>query len=851
VRVPDRPHNEHERLKALLDLAILDTAPEKAFDAIVQCVSAATGAPIALVSLVDETRQWFKARVGLDAHETPRELAFCAHAICTPDQPMIVPDSEADARFRDNPLVVGAPYVKSYLGAPLVDDAGRALGTLCAIDNAPRAWSAHDIRQVQSLAALVTELLRQRSVVLQTERLGEEVVALSDQLAKKTTLLEEVSQVANVGGWELDLALKSLTWTAQTRRIHEVDENYQPTLETAVEFYAPEAREAIKEALDEGVRTGRTWRLDLPLVTAKGRPIWVRAAGKTVFADGAPVRLIGAFQDITEERARQTELTEAVVRADRALADVSAYQAALDQHAIVAVTDRRGDILFVNDRFCHISGYPREELIGRNHRILNSGNHPRSFFVNLWRTIGKGASWHGEICNRAKDGRFYWVDTTIVPMVGADGRPDRFVSVRYDITARKEADAALATALKTAKAATEAKSAFLANMSHEIRTPLNGVIALGGALARTALSGRQREMVQLLQSSGETLERLLSDILDVSKIEAGKLDLHIQSFDLREAVESAAHVMRVRADDKGVGFDVVYGGAARGLFEGDVVRVRQIISNLTSNAVKFTDKGRVTVSVEVVDADDGSAQVSIAVEDTGIGFDEETGRRLFSRFEQADGSITRTFGGTGLGLSICRSLSEMMGGAISATSTPGVGSRFTVVLPLDRTMPLADYDRRTADSAPETDHDAVIAGGAALRILLAEDHPVNQRVVGLILEPYGVSLTMAANGVEALEAFAVGAFDVVLMDMQMPEMDGLSAARAIRALEKHEGRARTPMAMLSANAMPEHVDEAIAAGCDLHIAKPVTADGLVKGIEMALALGAPVSEIPCLEQSAA
>jgi CheY-like chemotaxis protein len=324
----------------------------------------------------------------------------------------------------------------------------------------------------------------------------------------------------------------------------------------------------------------------------------------------------------------------------------------------------------------------------------------------------------------------------------------------------------------------------------------------------------------LVRSSGRLLEQVLTDILDISRIEAGQLPINRAPFDLADCVATIAALHRASAEAKGLEFVIAIDDAAQGWCVGDDVRVTQILSNLLSNAVKFTTAG--SVSLAVVRK---GGTVTFTVTDTGVGFSAEFQARLFSRFEQADGSITRRFGGSGLGLAISGSLAEMMGGQIVATSEPGKGSAFSLYLPLDP----------AEAPAPAGAVDEAVQGDiSAMKVLVAEDHPTNRTVVSLILEPFGVALTLVEDGRQAVEAVERETFDLILMDLQMPVLDGLSAAREIRGLEAALGLPRTPIVALSANALPEHIAEARAAGMDGHLAKPMRPDDLIALLTRAL-----------------
>ncbi len=396
------------------------------------------------------------------------------------------------------------------------------------------------------------------------------------------------------------------------------------------------------------------------------------------------------------------------------------------------------------------------------------------------------------------------------------------VTVCSDITDLKRDAQALAEARDAAEAANRAKSEFLANMSHEIRTPLNGVIGLTQALSRTDLSSDQREMLDLIQSSGKTLQSLLGDILDLARVESGRLALQSEPFDLTCTIQDAARLYAEPASAKGLQFYVDIEPDCAIWVEGDSVRLKQILTNLVSNAVKFTAQGFVSLTVSRGRRMDQTPILRFTVEDTGVGFDALAKARLFDRFEQADGTITRRFGGSGLGLSICRQLAGMMDGDLDCESEPGGGSSFILTLPLRE----ATATRTTTAAPHQTGHPDDNA--VSLRVLLADDHPTNRKVVELILAQVPVELTITEDGAQALEAWRQSTFDVILMDMQMPVMDGLTATREIRLHEAALGVAYTPIIMLTANALPDHVAAGKAAGADRHLAKPFNAVELIE-----------------------
>jgi len=1378
---PKIPLDEAKRLEALRRLKILDTSPEERFDRLTRLAQNLLGVPIALVSLVDAERQWFKSRQGLDASETPRDISFCGHAILGRD-PFVISDATKDPRFADNPLVASAPDIRFYAGVPLRLSSGEAMGTLCVIDRVPRqldarqtqilldlgvlvsreleavtleealAKSAHNESKYQGILDETTDLIQSvdaqgrlvyaNKAMLDTLGYGKtEALGMSvfDFIAPESrdhcmTVMGQVMKGEPCDGIDAVFLAKSgarvqvrgrassqtdANGATFTRGIfRDITAQRKTEKRLAAQFAATQtlAKATNWHEGVEGVMSGigsamgwehaSLWEVDakagdlfcakmwtphgegttfcsltrttrLPLgeglpgkTMAAGKPTWIADVTKQPdfvrasaarkdglrLAIGLPVMLEGKavavleFLDATASEpdgelisffnSIGTQLGEFLRRrrADKALRrsmkEFVDLQTALNVSAIVVTTDAAGRIVSCNDLFTKISGYSREELIGKTHKIVNSGHHPHGFFKEMWDVISSGRVWRGEICNRNKSGGIYWVDTTITPFMGEDGKPVQYIAIRQDITERKllnadfrsqvkaigeslavvefnldgtvitanpnylaitgyaldevrgkhhrmfcdaayagapeyadfwaglnrgdlqsgehrrigksrneiwiqgsynpiygldgkltkivkyavditdrkqaEARAAEAgarlqavldnatqvsiigtdidggitifnkgaenllgyaagemmgkspalihvreeveargrflsmeygrtiagfdafveparqggfdsrewtyvrkdgaqfpvkltvTALRDATGGisgflgiavditesrrareelakardaaldlAKAKAEFLANMSHEIRTPMNAVIGMTGLLMDTDLTPQQREFGETIRNAGESLLAIIGDILDFSKMEAGSMPLEVLDFDPRLVAEEVAMLFAARAQDKGLEIAAVVDEGLPPRLRGDAGRLRQILSNFVSNAIKFTEKGEVSLRLRKLSEDAASVRVRFEVRDSGIGINAEGKAKLFKAFSQADASTTRKYGGTGLGLAIAKKLVELMQGSVGIDSVPGEGSTFWIEMVMQKgeAVPLAEVpevegvrvlivdDNATnreivthqtaswrmrpvavdggkaalaALRAAVADKDPfvlalvdmqmpIIDGGelavlikkdpalaglklillssmsmtlgreelikqgfsgaltkpvrksslfdaisdvlslspsagcggtasgkgkpalvkaapvakrsswANLRILIAEDNVINQKVAMLQLQKLGCKADTVANGREAVEAVSTMPYDLVLMDCQMPEMDGFEATKTIRARQK-EGERRTVIVAMTANALEGDREKCLAAGMDDYISKPVRIENLAAAI---------------------
>ena len=479
--------------------------------------------------------------------------------------------------------------------------------------------------------------------------------------------------------------------------------------------------------------------------------------------------------------------------------------------------DDRGAITSWSPGAEQLFGYAADEALGGNVSLIVPHEHKLGHMraMEHWRRAGGGRVGRRlELPAMRKDGSL--VDIELWMSVAHErGVPHIHANIR-DISERKAQAAALQHATAAAETANEAKTTFLANVTHELRTPLNGVIGVADLLARTELTDHQQELTSIIKSSSDHLARLIGDILDLARIEAGTLAFEERVVSVPELVETVAVVADVLAQQKGVALKCDLGHGLSVSVIADPLRLRQVLSNLVSNAVKFTEAGSVTLSATRAGDD-----YTFEVRDTGIGFSAEQRELIFGRFQQADGTITRRFGGTGLGLAISAELVAAMGGELDCQGSPGQGARFWFTLPLKPAPP-------TAVSSVQDESDA---GPAMERVLVVDDNATNRRVAELLLQTVGIEVTLAEDGDQAVDAFLTDRFDAILMDMMMPVMDGTAATRAIRDIEQARGLPRTPIIMLTANSLAQHVEASLAAGADLHLPKPISASALFAALE--------------------
>lgn len=635
-----------------------------------------------------------------------------------------------------------------------------------------------------------------------------------NRLNSTSVALKAAGRLARLGAWEVDVLQQVVRWSPELAELLGRPHIVEGAFDT-LNIYAPEVQEAVLAHIGQAIKAGERIDFEAPAITGSGERIWLRVMGEPRVVDGRCVALHGASQDVTAQREAVAELRESE-RFGRGVIDGLA--------ALLTVIDETGAIIAANSAFKKLGSQVAQADVypmGRNlFEVFDRlpGGRGKSLTRGVKRVLAGGADTFA-YAYQSRSGE--WFRLTAARFQGAG--PVRCVVITQSIEDLKRSEKrlkALNVSLKRARdeanAANAAKSAFLATMSHEIRTPLNGVLGMAQAMARDELSDRQRERLTVVRQAGETLLALLNDLLDLSRIEAGRLELEDGLIDVESLMTGVQATFTTLASEKDVSFQMAVSPKALGLWRGDPTRVRQVVYNLVSNAVKFTARGEVRVAVRR----EGGALV-FEVADTGPGIAEDRLGSLFHKFVQEDASTTRRYGGSGLGLAICRELATLMGGEVGVVSSVGEGSTFTVRLPLSRAEGALPASVSMEITAPSGD----------LRILAAEDNPMNQLVLKTLMAQLGVEVRCVNDGQAACDAAAEQEWDVILMDVQMPVMDGPTAARWIREREEAEGLRRTPIIALTANAMAHHAAEYTSAGMDVLVPKPLELERLIGAIQ--------------------
>ena len=619
-----------------------------------------------------------------------------------------------------------------------------------------------------------------------------------------------VRRSSGVGFWYCDLPFDVLQWDDLVKSHFNFAKDEVVTIEKFYDRIHPEDREPTRSAIERSISGRTSYNVDYRTVDPKtGRVTWVRAIGRTFYAtDGTPTRFDGITFDVTDQKRAEASLRESEQRF-REMANAAP--------AMIWVTNERHECTFLSQSWCDFTGQSAEDGLGFGwfeavH--VEDRENAQATFISA---AAKVEPFKLDYRLRTSDGNYRWVIDAGKPRFTESGEFRGFVGSVIDDHERHEFQQALTEAREAAEAANESKSAFLANMSHEIRTPMTAILGYAELLKDSLQHDDAVQYLQTIRNNGNYLLGIINDILDLSKIEAGKLEVENEHFELHKLIEDVRSIMEVRAKENGLSLQVCYHGKLPKVIRSDAKRLKQILINLVGNAIKFTQQGKVQIGVRFHAA---TRQLQLEVMDTGIGISPSQMPRLFKPFSQGDASVSRNFGGTGLGLIISQRLAKMLNGSISANSVQGVGSTFTVSIAIEKTdsLDLLDYGQLQSDQETLA---ATHAPQLACDVLIVDDRRDIRFLSKYILQQSGATVNECEDGLVAVEHVSArlhqdGGPDLILLDMQMPVLDGYATAQRLRTL----GYAG-PILALTADAMQSDMNKCLQAGCNDYLSKPI------------------------------
>ena len=809
---------EIARLQTLKGYDLLDTPPEPEFERITALAAKLFDAPIALVALVDADRLWFKSRRGLESSELPREMTFCTYAI-RENRPFIVPDATLDERFANSPVVTGPAHVRFYAGVPLTTGAGMNLGTLCVLDTVPRNFNDSDTDALTQLAAITTAAIEARL----TEQRSRSQIAIQAQTEQTLRLVEaRYKRIAeNTPGMVYQFVRRadgSAEFLFVSDACREILELEPATLladaGSYFELIHPKDRAGREKVVAEALATMKSARWDGRHVLPSGQIKWLQTSSQPERAPNGDVLWDGVVVDITERKRAE----------DRLLMLESSVENANDAILVTKAEplDEPGPrIIYANRAFTRTTGYTEADVLGKNPRMFQGPNTDPTATKKIRQALDRWEAVRVEILNYRKDGSEFWVELNIVPVANERGWYTHWVSVQREITERKAAQVILEQARDEAQRANAAKSEFLSRMSHELRTPLNAILGFGQLLEMQAQTDRQRENVSHILSGGRHLLELINEVLDISRIESGKIELVLAPIEVAEVFNEASALIQPLAAKRNVHVGRCSGQACDGVVQADRQRLKQIVLNLLSNAVKYNRPGG-TVSLSC-DPATTPGQLRLSVSDTGPGLTSADVSKLFVPFERL-GAERSGVEGTGIGLALAKRLVEAMGGTIGVESTPGRGSTFYVELPFSDTL-------ATGFDNPVTPMQDQAASGPA--VLYIEDNPSNYALVAQVLEFQRPTIRLlgAMLGQLGLDMAREHRPDLILLDLQLPDVAGDEVLRQLRA---DENTRDIPVVMVSADATTEQPRRLLALGARAYLTKPLKIAELVRAVDDAL-----------------